>query len=97
MLISLAANKIFAQQGLKTEGYNKLYYENGKLASEGFSKDGKPEGYWKTYYQNGQLKSEGSRKNFQLEGIWKFYDSDGNLSSEITYEEGKKNGPNRIY
>jgi hypothetical protein len=32
-----------------TEGYNKLYYANGKLSSEGTIRDGKPDGYWKTY------------------------------------------------
>ncbi len=88
---------IQAQEGIKENGYNKIYYDNGQLASEGFSKDGKPNGYWKTYYPNGNLKTEGNREGYQLSGIWKFYNQEGELTQEITYSEGKKNGPTRKY
>jgi antitoxin component YwqK of YwqJK toxin-antitoxin module len=78
-------------------GYNKFYYDNGKLSSEGPMRDGKPDGYWKTYYQNGKLKSEGNRKNFELDSTWKFYNEQGRLTFEYTYRGGKKNGPLRTY
>ncbi|HTF04660.1 MAG TPA: hypothetical protein VK826_11580, partial [Bacteroidia bacterium] len=78
-------------------GYNKFYYENGKLSSEGPMRDGKPDGYWKTYHLNGKLKSEGNRKNFQLDSTWKFYNEQGKLSLEYTYKEGKKTGPLKTY
>jgi len=47
-------------------GYNKFYYDNGALSSEGNMKDGKPDGYWKNYHKNGKVKIEGNRKDFLL-------------------------------
>lgn len=81
-----------AQQDLNPNGYNKFYYENGVLSSEGTMRDGKPDGYWKTYTPEGKIKSEGNRKDFELDSLWKFYDGDGNLLTEINYARGKKNG-----
>jgi|LauGreDrversion4_2_1035121.scaffolds.fasta_scaffold45623_2 antitoxin component YwqK of YwqJK toxin-antitoxin module len=73
-------------------GYNKFYYENGILSSEGYMKDGKADGYWKNYYENGKIKNEGNRKNFQLDSLWKFYNEKGKLTKTFYYKEGKKNG-----
>ena len=88
---------IFAQPTGKgatnPNGYNKFYYDNGKISSEGTMRDGKPDGYWKTYYLNGQLKSEGNRKDFELDSTWKFYSEQGKLMFVYTYHNGKKNGP----
>ena len=77
---------------INPNGYNKFYYEDGTLASEGFMVNGKPDGYWKNYHPNGQLKSEGNRKNFVVDSTWKFYDEEGKLSLEINYANGVKNG-----
>src|SRR3954463_15455796 len=74
-------------------GYNRFYYENGKLSSEGYLKDGKPDGYWKNYYPNGKVKIEGNRKDFDLDSTWSFYDEKGHLTRTISYEKGQKNGP----
>jgi uncharacterized protein len=78
-------------------GYNKFFYENGKISSEGLMKDGKPDGYWKNYHKNGKIKIEGNRKNFLLDSIWKFYDEKGRITKSINYREGKKNGLSVIY
>lgn len=73
-------------------GYQKFYFRNGSLSSEGTMRDGKPDGYWKSYYENGTIKSEGNRKNFQIDSIWKFYNENGKEILEVTYLNGKKNG-----
>jgi len=78
-------------------GYNKFYYDNGAVSSEGNMMNGKPDGYWKNYYENGHLKSEGNRKNYLLDSLWRFYDEDGKLVLEINYKEGKKNGYRTTY
>ncbi len=78
-------------------GYNKFYYDNGAISSEGKMKDGKPEGYWKNYHKNGKIKIEGNRKNFQLDSVWKFYDEKGRITKSINYKEGKKNGISANY
>ncbi len=79
------------------EGYNKLYYPNGKIASEGTIRNGKPDGYWKNYYENGKLKSEGNRKDFKLDSLWKFYTEKGLLYLIYTYQGGKKTGLKYTY
>jgi antitoxin component YwqK of YwqJK toxin-antitoxin module len=92
MLLSFAA---FSQPA--KDGYNKFYYDNGKVSSEGIMKNGKPDGYWKNYYENGKLKIEGNRKNFMLDSTWKFYDGKGRITRAVNYQEGKKNGPTINY
>jgi uncharacterized protein len=84
-------------QTTNPNGYNKFYYENGKISSEGKMKDGKPDGYWKNYYKNGKIKIEGNRKNFLLDSLWKFYDEKGRINKYITYNEGKKDGFTSVY
>ncbi len=86
-----------ATQNIVPNGYNKFYYDNGKVSSEGPMRDGKPDGYWKTYSQKGVLKSEGNRKNFQLDSVWKFYSEQGKLAFEFNYKEGKKTGLKKTY
>lgn len=73
-------------------GFNRFYFDDGSLASEGYMRNGKPDGYWKNYYPNGRLKSEGNRKNYLLDSLWKFYDEEGQIVLEINYADGKKNG-----
>ena len=85
------------QHQINPNGYNKFYYENGKISSEGFMKEGKPDGYWKTYSPNGKIKSEGNRKNFELDSVWKFYDSNGKITTEINYLNSKKDGIKRTW
>lgn len=99
ILLVLVPVSLFAQpqQNTNPNGYNKFYYDNGVVSSEGTMRDGKPDGYWKTYSQNGKIKSEGNRKNFQLDSIWKFYNEMGKLAFEFNYKEGKKNGPKKTF
>jgi len=84
-------------QTTNPNGYNKFYYDNGRISSEGTLKDGKPDGYWKTYFESGKLKSEGNRKNFQLDSTWKFYNDEGKLMLAYAYRDGKKNGLKKNY
>ena len=93
-----ASINLFAQEDTVVKnGHQVFYHSNGKIASEGEMRDGKPDGYWKTYDDLGILKSEGNRKNFQLDSLWKFYDDEGILKLSITYSEGIKNGNRTTY
>jgi uncharacterized protein len=80
------------QTNLNSNGYNKIYYPNGSLQSEGNLVNSVPEGYWINYYPTGVKKSEGLRKNHQLDSIWVFYNIVGDTISKINYLNGKKNG-----
>jgi len=78
-------------------GYQVFYHPNGKIASEGTMRDGKPDGYWKTYNDLGILISEGNRKNFKLDSVWNFYTDEGKLKLSITYKNGIKYGLRTTY
>jgi antitoxin component YwqK of YwqJK toxin-antitoxin module len=78
-------------------GYNKIYYPNGVVSSEGPMKDGKPDGYWKTYYVTGVLKSEGNRRNNLLDSTWVFYSETADTSEIIRYIAGKKSGYHYVF
>lgn len=88
---------VTSQDKINPNGYNKFYFKNGTISSEGNFKNGKPEGYWKTYYPSGSLKSEGYRKNHLLDSIWNFYSEEGVLLSTITYEKDKREGITKNY
>ena len=88
---------LYSQNKIYPDGYNILYYSNGKKSSEGNMKSGKPDAYWKTYYESGIIKSEGNRKELELDSTWKFYNSVGNVTMEINYKKGKKNGIRKTY
>lgn len=92
-----AAFQLVHSQTTNPNGYNKFYYDNGALSSEGNMVDGKPDGYWKNYYKNGKLKIEGNRKNFLLDSLWKFYSEKGKITKTINYKEGKKDGYSCTY
>lgn len=83
---------LYGQQNIIMNGYNKLYYKNGKMSSEGMMKNGKPDGYWKTYYMTGVLKSEGNRVNHILDSVWIFYNNIGDTVKKIKYVMGRKTG-----
>jgi uncharacterized protein len=83
---------VVGQGVINENGYNKILYPNGKIASEGFMKNGKPDGYWKTYYPSGIIKSEGNRKNQLLDSTWCFYNEKGDTIEKVNYILGKRNG-----
>jgi uncharacterized protein len=92
LVIVFFYQRMYGQESVIVNGYDKINYPNGKLLSEGPIVNGKPEGYWKTYFTTGILKSEGNRKNFLLDSVWIFYNSLGDTIQKINYLEDKKNG-----
>ncbi len=97
ILLSLFFSGIFSfgfsqQNSVNPNGYNKFYYPDGSLSSEGTLRDGKPDGFWKTYYPDGVLKSAGRRTNFLLDSLWLFFDQSGDTLRAINYNYGKRNG-----
>src|SRR5688572_8808778 len=98
MLAGFFTNTLAQDPGeVNPNGYNKFYYPNGAISSEGNLVNGKPDGIWKAYHENGNLKSEGNRINGVLEGAWKFYNEDGSISAEYNYSNGNKNGSQKQY
>jgi len=92
LVLIIAPMSAFSQNEIAPDGYQKFYYQNGKISSEGTMRSGKPDGYWKTYFESGNLKSEGNRADFLLDSTWKFYDETGKIVLTINYKKGLKNG-----
>lgn len=88
----LCANTALWAQEVNPNGFNKFFYPDGSISSEGNLRDGKPDGFWKTYYPNGKLKSIGRRTEFQLDSTWLFFDENGDTTSLVNYNHDKKNG-----
>jgi antitoxin component YwqK of YwqJK toxin-antitoxin module len=88
---------LYAQEKKDSLVFQKYYYPNGRISSEGYLRNGQPDAYWKTYFENGKIKSEGNRVGQELDSLWKFYDENGKLILDIQYKKGKKNGLKRTY
>ena len=92
MMTILVAATCANAQDVNPNGYNKFFYPDGSISSEGNLRDGKPDGMWKTYFPNGQLKSIGRRTEFMLDSTWLFFDEAGDTTSLVNYNFDKKNG-----
>ena len=79
---SVLEGKIPFKNGVM-EGYSKLYYPSGKLASVATFKNGKVEGIQKDYYENGKIKREISHKNGLVDGVSKLYYPNGKVQNEL--------------
>lgn len=82
----------FSQDKIDPNGYNAFYFDNGKIASEGYFKNGLPDGIWRSYYSSGQLKSIGKKELGKSDSLWKFFTEDGRLNWTYQYANDKKNG-----
>jgi len=49
-MFMMATNIRAQKKQVNPNGYNKFYYPNGQISSEGMMRNGKPDGYWITYY-----------------------------------------------
>ena len=78
-------------------GHNIICHPNGRVASEGMMRDGKPDGYWKSYYVTGVMMSEGNRINFMMDSTWVFYTLTGDTADIINYRLGKRSGYRYLY
>ena len=93
---SVLEGKIPFKNGVM-EGYSKLYYPSGKLASVATFKNGKVEGVQKDYYENGNLKRELPHKNGIINGIVKEYYPNGKLKIESSQKNALPDGVSKFY
>ena len=73
------------------------YNEQGKVASAGGFKKGKPNGKWEYRYPFGGLLRTCSYKEGQFDGVSLQYAEKGQLVHETHYSKGKKDGWEIIY
>ncbi|WP_281541377.1 toxin-antitoxin system YwqK family antitoxin [Maribacter aestuarii] len=70
--------------------YDKTFYDNGKLKSEGWLRYNVKTDYWKYYHENGKISSQGSYVYGKEDGYWYFYDKNRIRTKEGHYEEGEQ-------
>lgn len=78
-------NFTFAQKS-----YQKTYFDNGNLKSEGWIQNNEKTKYWKFYYENGTLKKEGRYYKDKETKYWYFYRADGTKVREGHFINGVK-------
>ena len=81
-------NKVLKSEHLYQDGnkksYQKNYYENGKIKSEGWLYNNLKNGFWR-FYKNNQLVLEGKYLNNKKKGTWKIYDETGKIKQIAQY------------
>ncbi len=75
--------------GQKT--YQKNFFDNGTIKSEGWIENNQKIDYWKFYYKNEVLQKEGHFLNDKETEFWYFYTESGTKKSEGHFRKGKKN------
>lgn len=71
--------------------YQKKYYDNGTIKSEGWVRYNIKNGYWKFYHPNGKIASQGHYEYNKKEKYWYFYDM-----NRIRTQEGHFNKDEKI-
>ena len=85
IIFLLFSSSVFGQ---KT--YQKIYFDDGSLKSEGWLKNNQKTAYWKFYYENGKLEKEGRFLNNKETKYWYFYRKDGTKEREGHFIKGAK-------
>ena len=88
LLGCVSGQKITNNLTTKLNGNQKIYYENGKVKSEGNYENNSKEGLFKFYYENENKKSEGLFTNDMKQGVWKEWYVNG--MREITYKDNSR-------
>ena len=66
-------------------------------ADVSFGADGKPEGLYELHSSTGKVHVKGTFEHGRKVGIWIFWDSGGVKVAEMTYRDGLKDGPCRMW
>jgi antitoxin component YwqK of YwqJK toxin-antitoxin module len=91
VFVFCGSGSVFGQE-IDPNGRNVFYFQNGRISSEGYFKNGLPVGIWKSYYSDGTLKSSGNKSKGLSDSLWVFFDSEGRKKHLFDYANDKKNG-----
>ena len=77
--------------------YQKNYFKNGKMESEGWLNQNQKVDYWFYYYENGNKKEEGHYEANKKNKWWIFYKSNKAIDKKSEFENDQLNGFSLIY
>lgn len=72
--------------------YNRFYYPDGKLLSEGYYLDRQKDSLWTYYREDGRRIRSVTYKNGLQDGLASLYDSDGRVMEEMRWFRGLRQG-----
>lgn len=85
---------VFQNSSIKS---NKTYYSDGKIRTEGYTRNGIPDGEFKSYYPNGNIMEEGYYKNGLPHGLIRTYYENGQIANESNVVNGQFSGLVKSY
>jgi antitoxin component YwqK of YwqJK toxin-antitoxin module len=77
--------------------YQKNYYPNRSIKSEGWIQNNQKTDYWFYYYPNGNKREEGHYRNNKKCKWWIFYNAKGEVIKKSEFKENKLEGFSATY
>jgi antitoxin component YwqK of YwqJK toxin-antitoxin module len=77
--------------------YQKTYFKNGKMESEGWLNQNQKVDYWFYYFENGNKKEEGHYQTNKKCKWWIFYRTNKEIDKKSEFENDQLNGFSLIY
>lgn len=74
------------------DGKYQVFYQSGKVMTEGTYSQNQPNGSWIYYYESGKKKAEGVLKEGLQNGNWEYYYESGIKKTSGLFLDGKKEG-----
>jgi hypothetical protein len=91
-------NTIKEKEGNQDGTIKRVYYQNGKLKSEGvYLNDSIKNGWFKSYYEDGTIKSSATFLNGLQNGKTVFFYKRGKMEQEVFWKNGKSYGNANYY
>lgn len=72
----------------KDKTYDRTYYKNGKVKSEGWLRYNVKTDYWKFYHENGKISEQGHYAYGKRESYWYFFNENRIRTKEGHYKKG---------
>ncbi len=81
---------LFIGNAADEKTYEKTYYDNGNLKSEGWLRYNVKTDYWKFYHENGKISEQGHYEYGKREKYWFFYTKNRVRAKEGHYIKGEQ-------
>jgi hypothetical protein len=78
-------------------GWVKTIFNNGKLSSLGFYKDGKKDGVHQSWWENGYMLMESTFYSGMKDGSFRTWNENGSILIEANWRRDKEHGPHTVY
>jgi len=89
IVLKMVADFVPLAEAFVNLGFDKRYFDNGKLEFQATFVNGKADGPYRAYYSTGELQEKGQYKNGILDGRGKVYYKNGKTEVEFKYIKGR--------